>query len=352
MWTLLREAIVFYMRPFDETEDVPAEVHLARHKAAYEAANEKMQRYAELAETWFGHKLCKPNLHSLRCPLPAQLAVRGHTSFYMEFWVEMLVQWAKHMTKFRTTGCPEKLIVGTILMRLALDRLLSSSALPLMTVSQWLDSVAGVAREDTYQGRQLDDGEEDGTGFMGAGTRVGKLQEQECKTAMETHFKLFPDDDWGMQLVNKGGMLVYTQAHNGGADVIHSQAYGRSRSRVSHNIRVRYEEGAEGVEALYVGVVRYFLLARPCTADGHIPDKDRKLRFAIMDLYDARDTHAKIGNIMVAKGVGGIPTHKAFPVLLSSIDTKLVRCQAPGGQGSTVRDVMFIPYHHTPSGLV
>jgi hypothetical protein len=408
MWGLLRSAVLFYLRPFDEEasdddhsdEDVGDEdededeaedselegtglgdadgpscsgiggvpeggrrVVLPRaYVRACQIVYKRLFQYGVLAQQLFGSLLCKNNLHSCLCSLPVQQGSRGHAFYYTEFWLEQLMQWAKHATKFRTTGCPEKLIMGCILVRLALDRCAAESVLNL-SMGGWVDKMRGVARADTYAGKHLDLGEGGRVGLLGSGVEVdvesGGSEAEECRRALDTYFTEFTLGAWTEQDMDEAKMAKYKRAQLEGGEIIHSSAYDRATSRVSSYVSARYEEtltrkGSTSVEEVrYVGHVRYFLKVTPtaqCMQGG-----GRVLRFACADMYKADVVQGPLGEILYANGMCGgrqKPLQKAYPVALSAVEGKVVRCQEGAlATLSESRKVAFVPYSHVPSPL-
>lgn len=360
MWGLLRSVVIFYLRPFaaeaasesDTSEDGVSDDERSAYLQACRSYNAKLFQFAELAEDLFGHRLCKSNLHAALCSLPKQQAYRGHAFFYTEFWLEQLVQWAKQMTKFRTTGCPEKLIVGYILTRLALDHLRAHSASNL-TMEEWVDQQQGVARADTFRGTILDPGAADGTGMLGSGEEeVAGERYAECRVALSKYSNDFQDEAWSDRDMAEAKLVVYKRVQLGGGEIIHSSSYGRACSRVSYYITTKFTEHVRGrgeQEVLYVGHVRYFLMAT--TADG-----TRVLRLAIADLYKTDVVRQEVGEIVYAKGMcGGLPTpaHRGYPVRLPSIGGKVVLCAKKGALSKlpASHTVPFVSYSHVPSAL-
>jgi hypothetical protein len=335
---------------------VSSEEKLAYSRAA-EIANRRLFKYAVLAQRHFGHLICKSNLHATLCPLPAQLALRGHSFYFTEFWLEQLVQWAKRMTKFRTTGCPEKLIMGCIQMKMALGRCSVESARNL-TMGGLIDEQRLVPRSSDYAGTNLDTNHVGVAGLLGSGTVVVSASElAEGKSALLTYVMVFfPDSPWSEREIDEAHFMRYTRVQLEGGEIIHSSGYGRAISRVSCYVGCRYqEEDRHGVdhEVHYVGHVRYFLKVTPpatCLQRGW-----PVLRLAITDLYAAECFKWQVGDIIYAHGMCGRrpkPTHRAYPVALHMVDGKLVPClggelkNLPGG-----RRVAFVPYSHVPSAL-
>lgn len=385
MWRLLRIAVMFYLRPYDEDFDEEPDYEdegsedlgedgaidgaeymvgggvgagdVARDRTvrrAYLAGSRHARRclfkYAVLAEKFFGHRLCKSNLHACLCSLPVQQATRGHAFYFTEFWLEQLVQWAKHTTKFRTTGCPEKLIMGCILMKLALDRCVVRSS-SFLDMSGWIDKVKGVARADTFAGTHLD--HTDGVvGFLGSGEVASGDALVMCRNAL-THFIAdFPAAlvGWSEEDMEEAQMLLYKRAQLGGGEIVHSSAYDRAISRVSCFVYIQYEEhvGHRIVDAHYVGHVRCFLKVSSKSGVGEV-------RFAVTDLYKADRVVGPAGVLLYAHGMCGStprPHQKRYPVVLSAMCGKVVRCLS-GALTALLGDskVAFVPYSHVPSAV-
>jgi hypothetical protein len=352
MWSLLRQVVVFYMRPFEGPEG-PEE------KVAFQLACEKhhgmLNEYAKLAEKWFGHLLCKSNLHNMMCPLPVQQATRGHSFYYTEFWVERMVQWAKKMTKFRTTGCPEKLIVGNILLRLALDQMTAVSPGNL-TMGGWIDKHKGTPRRDTFHGDNLDPGMADNSGMLGPGVLPKGDLAQECVEAVHERFKKHSNESWGAGYdIQAEGMTVYQRAQLASAEIVQSVSYDRTKTRVSYyihqceTVRKKINGKMVDVDRYHVGKVLYFLLAKPMSNGVVVEGND--LRFAVSDLYTADLQETCLGDILLAEGMCGpapVAHHKCFPVLLSEVRGKVVSCHKGSVRARPASTrLAFVPYTHS-----
>lgn len=388
MWRLLRSVVMFYLRPLEDTEDGgvgppgsdsetgsdssdatttseasgvsgnsglggQANPQLASYGRMCRKYRKQLFRYASFAEQLFGPLLCKSNLHSMLCALPRQQYARGHAFYYSEFWLERAVQRAKHMTKFRTTGCPEKLIVGHLIVELALDRM-STQDVGFLTMGQWVDRARGAPRADTFWGKHLDGGDGDGTGFLGSGTEVpasGPLR-RECLAVLATYFQEFSEGAWDDRAVKEAKLLTYKRVQDVGREIIHSKSYDRASSRVSHFIRAQFAEPVGNTgryrDVVYVGEVLYFLLATP-SAHG------RPLRLAVTDLYNTDVELGPAGEMLYANGMCGQspkPSHRRYPVKLELILGKVVRCMRGGAarRAASTR-VPFVPYKHVSSAL-
>jgi hypothetical protein len=329
MWSRLRGAVLFYMRPFEEEEGETKQEVWKRFEAECETQRVSMWRYACLAQERFSHLLCKSNLHKVFCGLVYQQLQRGHAFFFTEFWIEQLVQWSKQLTKDRTTGCPEKLIFGGMLLSLGLHKVEAKAH----NVKDMYSLVRTSMAKPELVWRNPDTADVDGTQFLGGGVSPvdwGFVVAEECMAALKDHFYYFSADAWPIEEIQDTGLVVYTYAHRKGSELLHSQRYERARSRESHYIRIRYTGVGTGEGMVYVGVVKYFLLAMPVRKGRQ--DPSRKLRFAVCDLYPSVQRQYPCGAILEAKGVCGPsaqPAHRAYPVLMSSVDCKMIRCQPP-----------------------
>jgi hypothetical protein len=354
MWQYLRQAALFYLRHFEEVGDD------AVAKLAFDAKSDEAQanlwKYSQLAEAKFGHLLCKPNLHKLNCQLPLQQRQRGHAAFYTEYWVEMLVQALKRFSKFRTTGCPELLMVNQLLLQLALDRVVARHP----TVKTFDELVPGWGgADDVVRGSLLDNFDPTARceGLLRSGTPFDTIALAEAALLVLTqHFTDFPPPDGQHHQFTTSHLLKYTMAHREGVELIHSQAYLRTRTRESFFVQVRYEEHVRAEvyrDVLYVARVKYFLGVMdtygPCleSMGDVLPTKvDLVLRFAVADLFVARKVSGLVGDILEVADMEA-PHAEDYPVLLSKIDHKVISCKPLAKCKDT--SSWFLPYTHAPS---
>lgn len=361
MWSKLRIAVLFYVRHYQE----PAGLTTAEVKAAFvadsQAAASSLREYAVLAELHFGHLLCKSNLHKSVCRLPVQQLVCGHAAWYMEYWVEMMVQFCKRYTKLLTTSTPELLLVNQLLLKSALT---TTAAIydGVKSFDELIPEWGGDAQ--VVRGSLLDVLGAGGEGFLGSGTMVaGTRQEAEVEAVLERFYHDFPEGPGKSDTVsNQHSNFVaedtvrYSAAHRAGVETVHSALYKRSRLRESFYVQVRYEEQTAPEtyqEVLYVGKVQYFLGA---LADGYHqhdlaggdPPRDVTigLRLAVTDLFPATVKATPQGDLLEVKRFDQ-PRHKLYPVELSKIDHKVARCLPLQNAGRSGHKMYFVPYKHT-----
>jgi hypothetical protein len=360
MWSKLRTAALFYIRHYEEPRNATSEQVKADFLVASKEAANCLQEYAVLAEVHFGHLLCKSNLHKLVCQLPVQQRVCGHAAWYMEYWVEMMVQFCKRFTKFLTTSTPELLLVNQLLLKSALINA-SSFHEGLQTFDELVPAWGG--DKEVVRGSLLDVLGADGEGFLGSGVLVQLTScVDEVAGVLDKFYQDFPDGttklspDTNEQLrFTPADMVRYTSAHRGGVETVHSVLYKRTRLRESCYVQVRYEEQVPGggyEEVLYVGKVQYFLGAlstgyNEAEWPAETPrDVGISLRLAVSDLYRATVMATPMGDLLEVRTFDH-PTHKLYPVQLDKIDFKVARCSSLHHETRAGARMCFIPYKHT-----
>lgn len=304
---------------------------LAAQLQEQEQAQHALRQFSVMAEQLFeGHPLCTFNLHTLNCRLAVQQKVRGHTSFYGEWWVESLVQELKSTVRGRSTRTPEPAAVNDMAMRQALQA--AKAAHPnLRTVDEWVSSWDTGA----MRGKNLDPGVS-GLGLLGSGRALlVRTELPEARKALSVHVRDFQPVGWSQHHVEDASFLLYQYAYKGATAedpslIIQSKAYLRARSRVSCYALVRIEEGDELVT--YVAHVLYFLLCTPQPTSSLSTPIPPQLRLAIADLYRV---HASSTGDSPTPGVQpvlykvtnlGSPLrqHRAYPLDLEYIQRKVV----------------------------
>ena len=357
MWGLLRNFILHHMRMGDASLDEEG------FKAARHAARIDLEEYAGLAEGHFGRVLCKYNLHMLVCRLWQQQRKRGHTAFYSEFWVELLVQLVKSSTKYRSTTQPELVIVNHLLLERTLAVLKREHGL-----RYFEEYISG----GEMRGFNLDDGTL--CQLLGSGKVLQPAQHADAEEVIVRYLKDFKPDGWveaasvgheedaelpggwARELVGLGvDLLQYTYAaQHVGADaggqelVLKSLAYLRSVKRVSYYVQVRYEE--RGAECLYVARIKHFLKCS-CTSDAAlaVENAPEVLRIAVCDLFTAQKAQFGCGAILRVKDLTR-PAYVNYPVSLSlgHVDRKLVYMSITVGN---IQEGWFVGYDNASASL-
>lgn len=357
MWGLLRNFILHHMRMGDASLDEEG------LKAARHAARNSLEEYAKLAEGHFGKVLCKYNLHMLVCRLWQQQRKRGHTAFYSEFWVELLVQLVKSSTKYRSTTQPELVIVNHLLLERTLAVLKREHGLRYF--EEYISS-------GEMRGVNLDDGIL--CQLLGSGKVLRPAQLADAEEVLVRHLKDFKPDGWvkvasiglevdaelpggwARELVSEGvDFLQYTYAAQhvdadlGGQElVLKSLAYLRSVKRVSYFVQVRYEE--RGAERTYVARIKHFLRCT-CTSDAAFADEGAPevLRIAVCDLFAAKKVQFEYGSFLRVKDLAR-PAHVNYPVSLTlgHVDRKLVYMSITVGNS---QEGWFVGYDNASASL-
>lgn len=294
-----------------------AVAHAMRHVHKLQYSHQITQTTVHFPWSPISRLLCKYNLHQLVCRLVRQAELRGHSSNYNELFGENYIQYCKSSTKYRSTTCPEKVIVKTLLVDAALARLSVSHPEHTRTFDQLIPKyrsgqmrgrnidVAGCSSEADEEDRQRVGGastvggegltavagaasgaaaaaraaggegeiggENGGPGdvplLLGSGKPlqgedVARV-EQSIRARLEDKVIGWPPlEGWHMVWVDAGAALAYQHADQGGGGFsFKSLAYTRALQRVSYFALVRYEEGS-GVAA-YVAKIHFFVKLTP-----------------------------------------------------------------------------------------
>lgn len=330
MWGLLRASLMFFMRPYPQDMSLPSrearrEAWLLDSRAAYE----KLRKYARLAERHFGPLLCKHNLHALLCRLQRQQEQRGHAAWFLELWVEQNVQLSKRDTRDRSTGAPHLIVVGRWCLRLALQCCRAEYPTCRSSEERKAEGLAAGGQRQ-MAGSLLDRGDATGEGFLGTGRLYLSPERQaECEAALLTFWKEFQGSKPELA-VAEAHLVLYCRVQLAGAEIIHSHAYLRPKTRRSHYVYLTYVEQGRGV-VKYVADIKYFVGAMepgtdPYRADGTTLESEVgiSLRLAIADLHEVTVRRKPWGNLLeVADSLR--PAHSGYPVQVGVIHSKLVK---------------------------
>lgn len=266
--------------------------------------------------------LCKYNLHQLVCRLVRQAGLRGHSSNYSELWGEVYIQYCKSATKYRSTACPELVIVKTLLVDAALANLsvlhpehtrtfdqlvpkyrsgqmrgknidtassssdteeehervgvgLGAAATTEnggLVVSGSVGAASGVgAAMRSAGGSEEDEGSADAPLLLGSGKALKGEElarvERSVRARLEDRVVGWPPlVGWHAVWLDGGSALAYQHADQGGGGFsFKSVAYTRATQRVSYFALVRYMEGDALVP--YVAKVHYFVKLVPTSRE-------------------------------------------------------------------------------------
>lgn len=137
-----------------------------------------------------GTRLCTFKLHVAACHLPDQVRSCGASAFFLEYWIERLVQLLKRLIKYRSTGAPELLFInGYLLVRACRQMLLQKGGAALLEMEEAI-SAAKLARRKRHRKRASLPADVAGVnGFEGAAT---ELEQEELKAVLPPYSGVGP----------------------------------------------------------------------------------------------------------------------------------------------------------------
>ena len=301
-------------------------------EATMQDAAADLRKYSALAEEHFGHKLCKSNMHALNCRLLTQQMTRGHTVFYGEWWVEVMVQVTKGIVKYRNTQTPELVVVNWLLLRSALARIRVRHPEHARDLEHWFPDI-GAAE---MRGANLDDS--DSHQMLGSGHVPRRADQVEgASSALQQFIRNFSPAGWQVNMAADARILIYTQAQVlAGLEslIFHSTGYKKARSRVSYYVHVQYEETVAGRrdKKHYIGEVKSLMLCKPGAGEAG------PLRIATADLYHAQLLHTATGAIWRVANAA-VPRLPRYSVALDHVVGKVAYM---GKQGAAA---YYMAYH-------
>jgi hypothetical protein len=342
VWRLFRQGMLFFLR----------ERHVSDVAATAEDAWDCLYAFGKALHARFGVTACKYNLHIILCRILDQERNCGEVRQMTEYWIEMMVQFAKSSVRYRTTRFPEKVLAADMCMDEALHvwQLLWPGAC-LKTFDEWLPNV----RSAQHRGQGLDEGDADGNLLLGNGKALSKVTNADAsraRAALRSCIRDIQPEGWDVDDADTACLTVYQYADLHTFQNVYSKAYTRATRRVSHLVRCKYEEG-DGVTE-YIADVRFFVLAR---SPNGVSEQD--LRLGVSDLFELQKVQRTLGCAWTATYPGN-PSHTDYGVRLQEMSDKMVMCACdePGrvqfieygttsgtgrfGKGSTVGDTVGV----------
>jgi hypothetical protein len=327
IWESFRSAILYFLRE--------KKVHGVKKKL--HRAHKKLLEFARLLYARFGIHACKYNLHVLLCRLVDQEKVCGAIRQCTEYWIEMLVQWAKSSVRYRTTKFPEKVLSMDMCtdegLHMAPARHPDASK-PLLDLDGWVPEM----RANQHRGLRLDTADDSGNLLLGNGKPLSRMRSTEqdwCTTALTYVVNEFHPIGWHEDVICEASITIYQYADTHSYENIYSRAYTRAWSRCSHYVWCRYTE-PNGEVIDYIGDVHFY-------AKAQLPDgsEGEHLRVAVADLYKIRRVSRSIGTAWLCE-MSGKPDIQSYGIRLGDVRGKMVmsRCDEPG-------HVQFLEYGTT-----
>lgn len=360
MWEMLRTAMLHYLR-YDQFSE-----------AACDSAAVTFKQFCCDSELVFGMKFATYNMHLLACRLREQERARGHVAFATEFWVERGVQQVKSGVKFRTTRCPEQIIVSGFLASARLAEMRAERGRGGGTADGGATGPAGVeaghalaaggsqyksfdewvpdyrAAHVTLTGdvcADVEDGE--GSQLLGRGYVAGPT---ERTVVFEAFMKAFSKEDFATRSgvvegdLQNASVIIFKRALVRRDQVLLSTKYNLTTARESFYVKTKYAPSLDTPEddqdvSVYVGEVAFY--ARVQTVRGVV------CRVAICELHKVEVVRPQslyyAADFSRRKATPNQERQQtflnSFPVLLQAIDSKVMRCKLDENKS------YFITYH-------
>jgi hypothetical protein len=312
IWKLYRTGMLFFLR----------EKHVSGVADSAEEAWECLYQFGTLLQDRFGITACKYNLHIILCRILDQQRCCGEVRQMTEYWIEMMVQFAKSSVRYRTTRFPEKVLSGDWCMDEALQvwQLLWPGA-GLKTFDEWLPKF----RAAQHRGQRLDNGDVDGNLLLGNGKPMDRWtgsQRDRARAALAFCIQDMQPAGWTVEQASTADMTLYQYADTHSYENVYSRAYTRATRRISYLVRCKYDEGPADapVEVHYIASVHYFVLAE--SPDGN---PDHNIRFGVCDLFTLQQVDRSIGSAWTAT-FPQLPTYRDYGVRLQEMCGKMVMC--------------------------
>ena len=185
--------------------------------------------------------------------------------------------------------------------------------------------------------------DDEGHGFLGSGTpREGITDAQVARTirALQATMQSFPDlGGWSAGDIQDASFTLFSRADVGGGEQVHSEVYGRNRTRVSYHVLCAYEE-ADDRRQHYIATIAFFVLARPPGGGG---DGKSVLRLGVCALAPAEQKQMCVFEVVdgeergigtgwrVKLGDSRVPLYqKDWAIPLHDIQCKNIMAKEPG----------------------
>jgi hypothetical protein len=340
IWRLFRRGILFFLR----------ERHVSDLPSNAREAWDSLYAFGKAMHERFGVTACKYNLHIILCRVLDQERWCGDVRQMTEYWIEMMVQFAKSSVRYRTTRFPEKVLSGDWCMDEALQmwKLLWPGA-NLKTFDQWVPKF----RAAQHRGVGLDDADLEGNMLLGNGKpihRMTTVQVVRARAALKSCIEEMTPAGWTAADAATADIMAYQYADLHTFQNVYSRAYTRATRRISHLVRCMWTVGANVIE--YIGDVHFFILAR--APDGN---EDHDIRLGVCDLFELHKVERTIGCAWTAT-YPDTPSFRYHGVRLQEMRDKMVlcACDEPGRMqfleyGTTSGTGRFGKGSHVPDGV-
>jgi hypothetical protein len=329
LWQHLRTAIKHYcFVPASHEGDalfVSKTVERTAGRAALFQYASGMQKLAKAGRVpW---SMLTSNLHLLCCQLYRQETDRGHIGMANEFWVERLVQRAKHTTRNRTSHEPERLMVNSLLeqegLSVARRNFTNVCDIPERRAA---DQALAASEAD------IDKPASDGCMCIGMPHQAKPEVMEQARELLAEYLASGTGSELGLTTEHLVDLAMYKRANANGIDLLWSELY--RHDRVNHYVYVVWQDAGA-----YVGEIQYFILARLTSPDG---GEDVVVRLAVLLCWKATSEHDELyhGDLLSidaskpwkqagkysSKRIEGIQNpilYTLYPVELASIKHKL-----------------------------
>ena len=273
MWFLLRTALLYFLR-----REPPVGIPSGREGMV--DAKRALHMYVDMVERMdsFGLGHLHYNLHVLLCALPRQVIYRGFSSASMvELWIERGVQaYIKQPVAGRVTSNFGATQAKAVLRKACCRHARFLCPDLSKKVDELLhDSVVNSALDGG------DDGDGNGNQLLGKGvprSRMTNEQVEDCLQALSVAIGFDNIEGWQEGDHLEARLDMFQRGKVRGREVVNSEAYGRSRTRVSYFVLCAYEEN-DGMHH-YIAQVRFFVKA-------HVHNRPI-LRCAVATLWPAK----------------------------------------------------------------
>lgn len=281
-----------------------------------------------------GSALCTFKLHLAAMHLADQVRASGPSAYSLEYWVERMVQLYKRLIKYRSTAAPELLFINDNLLLRVCERLLLELGADDLKVLSEAVQAARVARR---KGPQVEAEPADDC-LLGAPRPMDEDESAEVLPPetgqLQVPLKGLPyllaadtdmaTDGWptggglptpairARSIMRRLGVTVGTRVGDDGVSVLMRKfvrvalPMGDTASSMQCLTQTRKDNSwflirylcTDGGQLLYVGRVRYYVLAQLKTADGTdlLPNAtsfSEPLRLAVADLYSCQALHGR-----------------------------------------------------------
>lgn len=279
------------------------------------------------------------NLHDCAAHLPRQAELLGPPGLLTDFWVERRLQPLKRLVRNRISRQPERLMVTSLLTRLAISRSAASG------VRFSFDEAVPAYRAKPLSGPQFDTGcavtgwllLQRGQLLSGIGRRLDtaadarRRRDNALRVCKQFVAAYQPAGFSDAASVAAARIYEHRQATRGGREVVSSTSNSSQTRSVGYYINVTFEDSGQ-----LVGRVAHFLRVEPPTpADGEQPAEP--LRLAVCHFFNRQAPRDGVQRVNCSRVQGGDGDGGLRAVHVSSIDCVLLSA----GSGDWLRLTPF-----------